>query len=575
MTREAKIVVFFYVNLVRFGKGQPVLLAPVVRALAAAISFGRVKDTGVFPHLLSTLSAVIGVYGGDDPAGVCMASLECMRIMLIERARKDAAAAAATAAAAAYTAASASVISGPGGGPGPAGMMGAAALRPPGKEELDLATVLLNVVRSSPGNLAFRSLALGVLGEILELFNLAEKADAVLGTLLLCHEQIKGAASVIVFLPGPVNPATVPPAAAFYMQCTQCFSLLLSLPTVAAWRGKHFDDLLGWAVYGAVHLRGPLRAGVLSCLGQMFSAGKVGLASDFAGAYFARLAAHFSDTAALIARARDLGGASGPAAVSLLDGSPLDGSPPGGPRPLDAAAPPLSALFPAGWSVMRSTVNALYSAPIPGVAQPPLAALAVQPSGTYTPVEAAAVGVMEDGVAGLVEVLLLLSLGAGGERKLIETIMGIFGQKAFAAVEAPLLGEIYAAASLKLTGRLLEHQEALARAHRDLDARSREAAKQQAGLSKELENLATENAATREKLKDCEGELDAIKTSLACSICLEAFVNRDPVSLVCGHIYCGSCITAFMGHRGESKCCPQCRHPIQGPDAVRRLRGLG
>lgn len=72
----------------------------------------------------------------------------------------------------------------------------------------------------------------------------------------------------------------------------------------------------------------------------------------------------------------------------------------------------------------------------------------------------------------------------------------------------------------------------------------------------ELETSTTEIS---EKLKICEGKLQAIEEMLVCSICWE--VVQGPHTLVCGHTYCTHCIWKWEQHQkhdGRKPWCPQC-----------------
>jgi hypothetical protein len=54
-----------------------------------------------------------------------------------------------------------------------------------------------------------------------------------------------------------------------------------------------------------------------------------------------------------------------------------------------------------------------------------------------------------------------------------------------------------------------------------------------------------------------DASVHADEQDLICSICQELF--RDPINLVCGHIFCQSCITLAYRERNQ---CPNCSEPF-------------
>jgi Ring finger domain len=48
---------------------------------------------------------------------------------------------------------------------------------------------------------------------------------------------------------------------------------------------------------------------------------------------------------------------------------------------------------------------------------------------------------------------------------------------------------------------------------------------------------------------------------ITCPICLESVVKRNPVSTICGHIFCKSCITVSLNTLKE---CPMCKKRLTG-----------
>lgn len=57
-----------------------------------------------------------------------------------------------------------------------------------------------------------------------------------------------------------------------------------------------------------------------------------------------------------------------------------------------------------------------------------------------------------------------------------------------------------------------------------------------------------------------------LEDKLTCSICLGLY--QDPVTLPCGHNYCGACIRDWCG--GCEKACPECREPFRDGAELRR-----
>jgi hypothetical protein len=51
------------------------------------------------------------------------------------------------------------------------------------------------------------------------------------------------------------------------------------------------------------------------------------------------------------------------------------------------------------------------------------------------------------------------------------------------------------------------------------------------------------------------------RIALTCPICLDTVVNRTPVSTLCGHIFCQSCIVQALGN---AKKCPMCKKALGG-----------
>ncbi|XP_017919272.1 PREDICTED: tripartite motif-containing protein 65 isoform X1 [Capra hircus] len=59
-----------------------------------------------------------------------------------------------------------------------------------------------------------------------------------------------------------------------------------------------------------------------------------------------------------------------------------------------------------------------------------------------------------------------------------------------------------------------------------------------------------------------------LEDKLTCSICLELY--KEPVTLLCGHNFCGACIRDWWGRR--KKVCPECREPF--PDCAELRRNV-
>uniref|UniRef100_A0A673UM19 E3 ubiquitin-protein ligase TRIM65 n=1 Tax=Suricata suricatta TaxID=37032 RepID=A0A673UM19_SURSU len=60
--------------------------------------------------------------------------------------------------------------------------------------------------------------------------------------------------------------------------------------------------------------------------------------------------------------------------------------------------------------------------------------------------------------------------------------------------------------------------------------------------------------------------MDALKDKLTCAICLELYL--EPVTLPCGHNFCGDCIRDWWGCR--DKACPECREHFPDGAELRR-----
>lgn len=61
---------------------------------------------------------------------------------------------------------------------------------------------------------------------------------------------------------------------------------------------------------------------------------------------------------------------------------------------------------------------------------------------------------------------------------------------------------------------------------------------------------------------------DTLDTAVAiCDVCLAPCMNRRPITLNCGHVFCGNCIREWCY---ESKQCPKCRTPIRFSQSVFR-----
>lgn len=57
-----------------------------------------------------------------------------------------------------------------------------------------------------------------------------------------------------------------------------------------------------------------------------------------------------------------------------------------------------------------------------------------------------------------------------------------------------------------------------------------------------------------------------LEDKLTCSICLGLY--QDPVTLTCGHNFCGDCIRDWWGR--QEKACPECREPFPEGAELRR-----
>jgi len=63
--------------------------------------------------------------------------------------------------------------------------------------------------------------------------------------------------------------------------------------------------------------------------------------------------------------------------------------------------------------------------------------------------------------------------------------------------------------------------------------------------------------------------------SLSCAICMEAYVEREPVALPCGHVFCLSCIQALRDTGSNiHNLCPICRKEYAMYQTI-MLKGLG
>jgi hypothetical protein len=214
----------------------------------------------------------------------------------------------------------------------------------------------------------------------------------------------------------------------------------------------------------------------------------------------------------------------------------------------------------AGTAGTASTSLSLLDAPIPSPSTAP-------PSPLCARLEAAA--------SGMVDLLSTLSLQAPDPR-VRQATLGIFARAVY-SVGHPVLGDVFSSASLRLSARLLtregERDAEVERLQRDCRARDAACAE----LAREAERRAGETAAALEKVRDAERELDSLENSLACPICLDSFVPRDPAALACGHIFCRECIDLVINQTGSRirrpPVCPQCRAPVT--DAPRMLKGLG
>ncbi len=507
MTREAKIVAFFYVNLIKFEKDSPALVAPVVRALGDAFARGQIApDCGLHAPLLLTLSSAISANKGEARAAVgaaaeaCPAAFACLEAMLKDQARRAVMTSLAN---------------------------GALPTAKAGREESELALVVLsaiNTVDAAP----FRTQALRVLAQLLRMYDLGDLASNILSSLLIVHE----AAKWVVSVDADVTIEQHLEVEELYIACNECMERLLAVPTVAAWRGVFYKDLLAWTTYGVVNFRGRVRSGVLAGLARLFSAGKIGLASDFCASFLGGLA-NF---------------------LGAKDGS-FSG--------LDAR---LGANIPKGWSLAKSTAERQAAGQGGGaVAGAGAGAGAGEISSSLSIAQVR----LEDAAVTFTEVLVLFSIEST-ERKLVEKVLGIFGVQVWdrAERESPLLGDLFSCAVLRTISRLLEVHEERDNSYRSVQAANVTKSDSIIELQRTIAVISAEATATREKLKDTERELEELKNALCCPICLDSFMNKDPCVLVCGHCFCSGCLVGLTNN-----CCPQCRAPIREPP--RKMRGLG
>lgn len=77
-----------------------------------------------------------------------------------------------------------------------------------------------------------------------------------------------------------------------------------------------------------------------------------------------------------------------------------------------------------------------------------------------------------------------------------------------------------------------------------------------------LQRPTTSTPITRKRL-DLDDSLNDSqpKITLTCPICLDSVVNRTPVSTLCGHIFCQTCITQALK---SAKKCPMCKKALGG-----------
>ncbi|KAK6638601.1 hypothetical protein RUM43_006868 [Polyplax serrata] len=64
-------------------------------------------------------------------------------------------------------------------------------------------------------------------------------------------------------------------------------------------------------------------------------------------------------------------------------------------------------------------------------------------------------------------------------------------------------------------------------------------------------------------IKSLDKELFDFTSNLICSICQELF--HKPVTTICGHSYCSTCIKRFLSNKDNSGC-PLCKHPLKRYD---------
>ncbi|CRL07389.1 CLUMA_CG020363, isoform A [Clunio marinus] len=71
-----------------------------------------------------------------------------------------------------------------------------------------------------------------------------------------------------------------------------------------------------------------------------------------------------------------------------------------------------------------------------------------------------------------------------------------------------------------------------------------------------LVNDELKTVSKRLNFDDSHEEISNKKAKITCPICFESVVDRKPVSTICGHLFCRSCLEeAFM----QKKICPMCK----------------